>query len=127
MKLGRIIRKRGLETWTSFNDSYCYSACVLAFAGGVVRIATDDQIGVHSFYSPEFLGTEAYQEIEEVYEIVSNDIREYLNEMRVSSVILDLMTATSYRSIRHLSMRTLIDIGFIGFDPVYDQMMPRPQ
>ncbi len=51
--LGRYIRARGLSTLV-YDDGLCASACPLAFAGGVERLASEAAwIGVHRAYVSE--------------------------------------------------------------------------
>ena len=125
MKIGRMIRRNGLETWTGFSTSYCYSACVLAFSGGIFRFAFENDIGIHSFYSPSFIGTQDYENSEVFFDKVYTEVENFLREMRVPRAILDQMVSISFQHLRHLTTQSLIDIGFLGFDPVYDQVTPR--
>ena len=46
MELGRLIRRLGLDTFQT-DGGRCYSACSLAFMGGVVRTAVAGSVGMH--------------------------------------------------------------------------------
>ena len=53
LTLGRMIRRPGLNTYVAPAGNGCYSACVYAFSGGVVRIYDGAKpLGVHQFHGP---------------------------------------------------------------------------
>ena len=90
IKLGRIIRKYGLNTGVAqqpkvgdsksrFPSGECYSACTLSFMGGVFRYLDDRSVfGVHRFYS----NTTSVQD-SDIAQIVSAEEINYLHEMGI--------------------------------------------
>jgi len=119
MKIGELIREHQITTQVAI-DSKCYSACVIAILGGVGRISVG-QIGIHSFYSEEFLGSGRFGEASDWYNQISEQVEGYLRRMRVPVRILDLMKATPHTSIHILDDDERHDLQVFGFDPVWLQ------
>jgi hypothetical protein len=109
MELGRAIRKAGLNTYvggryksttagfTAENlESYgeCYSACVYAFAGGVIRFfdANGGALGIHQFSSPEQNKSPGAESMTAQYLMAL--LGKYLDEMGVSRGLLDWAAMT---------------------------------
>jgi hypothetical protein len=86
LELGRLIRRAGVTTYVAPQGDGCFSACVYAFAGGVVR-RYDGQapLGVHQFYGGG--GTES--SVQSAVALVAR----YLDEMGVD---LKLVEAASF-------------------------------
>lgn len=99
------------------HDSVCYSACVIAHLGGVVRIP----MGIHSFYSNEFVGAENFASSSKKYNDISELVTAYLREMRVPTALLDEMMKVSHKSLKILDFEEMKRFGVIGQDPVYLQ------
>lgn len=59
MRIGRVIRNNLMSVQVTPHDSVCYSACIIAHLGGVVRSPVGP-MGIHSFYSSEFVGSENF-------------------------------------------------------------------
>jgi hypothetical protein len=103
--MGEIIRSRGLVTAVGVIDpsghiqpSYCASACVLAYAGGKIRIGIEgSKLGVHRFVALA-LGRDPVAETQQATGIVLN----YMTRMGVSSSIVEAMSAT--RDVRWLDV-----------------------
>lgn len=120
MKVGRIIRDNLMVTQVT-HDSICSSACVVAFLGGVFRIPVGP-MGIHSFYSKEFLGQADYAVASKQYDAVSVQVETYLRTMRIPVVFLDEMKSIPHYNIRILEFEEMKRLGVIGIDPVYAQI-----
>ena len=119
MKLGRLLREN-LMTTSVLHGVKCYSACILAFAGGVVR-QPEGALGIHSFYSENFIGGGNFTDADEHYNAVSSDIKTYLEEMRIDLDLLDHMKRVSHEDIKILNRHELREYFLAGIDPVYRQ------
>lgn len=97
MIMGEIIRARGLVTAVGtanssgrIKPSYCASACVMAYAGGQVRIGIDgSRLGVHRFVSPT-PGPDPVADTQRTTGIVLS----YMTKMGVASSVVEAMSAT---------------------------------
>jgi hypothetical protein len=97
MIMGEIIRARGLVTAVGTADgsgrikpSYCASACVMAYAGGKVRIGIDgSRLGVHRFVSPN-PGPDPVADTQRTTGVVLS----YMTKMGVASSVVEAMSAT---------------------------------
>jgi hypothetical protein len=120
IELGQVIRKRQIATFVT-NGSTCSSSCVLVLASGVHRGAAGS-VQIHSFYSPEFLGSGRFAEADRMFAATSKSVDSYLQEMRVSRLLLDEMIKVPHSKVRILSMEDLVALGLIGIDPAYSQV-----
>lgn len=121
MAIGRTIRSRMISAQVSF-DSVCYSACAIVFMGAVDRFPAGP-VGVHAFYSKEFIGAADFQEFSDKYNQVAKLLEEYVREMRVSLSFLDISNRTPYELLHILDVHELFDLGLAGIDPVYFQLL----
>ena len=121
MEIGRTIR-RGLMATQVTSDSRCFSACVLAFVSGVVRVPVGP-VGVHSFYSKEFIGVEEFDRANARHNEVAAKVEAYLKEMRVPIALLDAMQSTPSYTLREIKVHEWERLGLIGVDPVYGQLL----
>jgi hypothetical protein len=124
MALGRLIRGRQISTQVAKGDT-CASSCVLILAGGVKRVPAGN-IVIHSFYSPEILGTNDFAKAEKLYTQVANEVSAYLKDVRISSLLLDEMMRIPHVKSRQLELEELIKLGLLGIDPVYAQARSNP-
>jgi hypothetical protein len=116
--MGEIIRSRGLVTAVGTVDasgnirpSYCASACVLAYAGGKLRIGLEgSMLGVHRFVALT-PGRDPVAETQRTAGMVLS----YLTKMGVSSAVVEAMSATS--DIRWLGAKEAAAMSLIT-DPV---------
>ncbi len=116
--IGEIIRSRGLKTAVATFDgegrmrpSYCASACVLAYAGGTVRIGVPGStLGVHRFTS-EGSGIDPVAETQRTAGMILG----YMTRMGVSSAIMEAMSAT--KDIRWLTSRQAVEMKLVT-DPL---------
>jgi hypothetical protein len=104
--IGEIIRSRGLVTAVGVVDasghirrSYCASACVLAYAGGKIRIGVEgSMLGVHRFVAVT-PGRDPVAETQRTAGMLLN----YMTRMGVSSAVVEAMSAT--RDVRWLDVK----------------------
>lgn len=134
IKIGRIIRDHDFRTavaasfvvdgYSQVSAGVCASACVLTFAGGVERAASDgSRIGVHQMsrdYSEIINGKPITIEdltitMSDAQRLIGISLTHFI-EMGIDPVIISLMVGTSADDIRWL---TLDEIFFtkIGFAP----------
>lgn len=125
MSLGRFLRANQVSTQVAKGDT-CASACVLVLAAGVTRVPAGDVV-VHSFYSPEVLGTNDFAKAEKAYERMSAAVALYLREMRVSGQLLDEMIRVPHFTSRKLELEELERLGLLGIDPAYAQARRVPR
>jgi hypothetical protein len=104
--IGEIIRSRGLVTAVGVADasgrirpSYCASACVLAYAGGKIRVGIEgSMLGVHRFVTSA-PGRDPVAETQRTAGMVLS----YMTKMGVSSAVVEAMSET--REVRWLGAR----------------------
>ena len=125
MKVGQLIRQEMITTQVT-RDSLCYSACVIAYLGGVLRIPVGP-IGIHSFYSNEFIGASNFAEASKRYNEILSQLESYLRELRIPVSFLDEMKKVPHYNLKKLEFEDLERYGVIGVDPLYAQMKPKKQ
>lgn len=128
MQIGRLIRQAGASTWigTLARDTantfagkagvkhvagHCYSACSLAFLGGVYRYAgKDDEYGVHRFSS----GASPTTGDLDAAQVVSAAVGAYIREMDVDPALFDFMVERGKDSIRLLTDAELTRLNVVN-------------
>ena len=132
LEIGNIVREHKIFTSVDPNK-VCYSSCSLIYFSGVYRVPFGE-IGIHSFYSKELLGSNNFSTANEGYEKISELLVAYFKKMRVPQAVLSEMNAVPHTKIRILSGDELASWGMVGFDPVYfqvrkciDNCVPDPQ
>jgi hypothetical protein len=119
MRLGRVIRESGLFTYigrtdTAFSTIYagdCYSACSLAFLGGVFRFNdSKSHYGVHRFYARP--GGDSIDS--DTAQIISAGVVGYIQAMGISPSLFKLMTEVGPDEIRLLSDKEQIRLNVIN-------------
>ncbi|PWQ97916.1 hypothetical protein [Leucothrix arctica] len=108
MGIGRLIRNYGFSTGISVNasvseyrESSCFSACVLAYSGGVYRsLSSGGRVGVHRF-SKELSSKNDL----DLAQVVSAKIIKYLLDMGIDVQLFDRMSNTSKDSIDIISKK----------------------
>ena len=126
MKLGRIFRDARAHTEVRQGQT-CISACALAYAGGIVRHAFDDdtggqksaKIGIHR---PALAAVPKQTDMNALKRSMDEAVqrmRTYLGEMNVSDRLVDDMLVVPPENIRWLSdtERDAYGLGYV--DPVY--------
>jgi hypothetical protein len=110
MQLGRIIRRHGASTHIidarTLLPGECYSACSLAFLGGVYRFSDNGaRYGVHSAsLGPSGESADRAQDL-------SAAVGSYIREMGVDVRVLDLWTKARPDEMYVLSRRETEDLG----------------
>ena len=125
IKIGHLIRRNLLSTQVTY-DSSCSSACVIAYLGGVFRVPVGP-MGIHSFYSREFIGPGDYEKASENYNAMASKLEAYLKEMRVPARFLDEMKMVPPNTLKILDFAEIEALGVIGIDPVYAQIRQNKQ
>jgi hypothetical protein len=116
--MGEIIRSRGLVTAVGVADasgrvkpSFCASACVLAYAGGKIRIGiAGSMLGVHRFVTSA-PGRDPVAETQKTAGMVLS----YMTKMGVSSGVVEAMSQT--REVRWLGAKEASAMNLIT-DPL---------
>jgi hypothetical protein len=116
--IGEILRSRGLKAAVASYDadgrmrpSYCASACVLAYAGGTVRIGVPGSaLGVHRFRT-EGSGHDLVAETQRTTGIILG----YMTRMGVASSVMEAMSATD--DIRWLTPQQAVAMKLVT-DPI---------
>jgi len=128
MQIGRLIRQArantrigtlARETATTFGGKrgvkhvagYCYSACSLAFLGGVYRYAgKNDEYGVHRFSSGALPTTGDL----DAAQVASAAVAAYIREMDVDPALFDFMVERGKDSIRLLTDAELTRLNVVN-------------
>ena len=113
MQLGRIIRKHGASThivnYRTLLPGECYSACSLAFLGGVYRFANNGaHYGVHR--ASLQAGPRADRDLGQD---LSAAIRSYIREMGVDARLFDLWIKAAPDEMYFLSQQQVRDLGVV--------------
>ncbi len=122
MMLGEWFRRNKVQVIVPM-DSPCYSACVFALAGAVMRIGSN--IGLHSFYTSATRNPNFDYDVENTkYQKVEKDIRDYLQRMRMPSGILEQAIQTPSASLKVLNDDEARSLGLlVGYDPLFHQLL----
>lgn len=126
IEIGRFLREVGADTLVQryspivpgrFSDELpgaeCYSACALAFMGGVERKVPDAaKIGFHQFYGGgASTAAEAMKRTQYVAAVVAN----YLRDMGASAELFEIM---SFKSPEDMFVPTRYEIAALGIVPL---------
>jgi hypothetical protein len=113
MQLGRVIRQHGASTYMidsrTLLPGECYSACSLAFLGGVYRFGDNGaRYGVHrASLGPAGQGVDRAQDL-------SVAVGGYIREMGVDVRLLDLWTRAQPDEMYVLSQKEAEDLGVVN-------------
>lgn len=112
LALGRYIRESGLSTLV-YDDGLCASACPLAYAGGVERLASETAwIGVHRAYVTERGGGDLLTGLGQGQQIAALCM-EYLVEMGIASEAWIHALATPWSEIYFFTPEQLGDYALV--------------
>lgn len=122
MQIGRIIRQIGGETYVqkfkipidnsvdNSESGECFSACTLAFLGGIHRYIDKQSVyGVHRFSKDSTQSTDL-----DVAQIMSAAITDYIVEMGVSPKLFNKMVEAGSGEIRILNQQELKDLQVVN-------------
>jgi len=128
MNIGRVIRKYGYSTKLMMvirkeDETYgCFSSCVLAFASGVYKDSESGVLGIHRpFFSTTISKDLTLDQIRMKREKLNETIRTYLNEMDVSTKLLDEMLSIPPEKIKILTKEEKSLYRLEGYDANYDE------
>jgi hypothetical protein len=119
MALGRLLRERQYATSVGSRTDEatpgpgrCYSACPIAFAGGVSRsLQPGSVLGIHRAENRVPVPDElAFQRV------VTGQMRDYLAEMGVSGELVAMMSAVPGQAIRDLTNGEAVQFGLVNAD-----------
>ncbi|MFO1430621.1 MAG: hypothetical protein U1F76_10860 [Candidatus Competibacteraceae bacterium] len=121
LSLGRIVREKGIVTRIA-NGTFCLSACVHMFIGGVIRyVDPSGNVCVHMFtrFSPEkqYKGRISglqLQNLEQISAYVTNESILYIQEMGVSQKLMGKMARTPNSAPVCLSRQELVDYNIVN-------------
>jgi ATP-dependent protease ClpP protease subunit len=119
MTIGRLLRKYRMAAIVEPN-TICASACVLVYAGAVVRLGYNKRalIGIHQPYFMVPSGRVEPEAVRNAYTTMLTSIRSYLAEMNVSQQLADEMLRTPPSSVRYLSAKEQERFGLSVIDPI---------
>ena len=114
MQLGRIIRKHGASThiidYRTLLPGECYSACSLAFLGGVYRF--NDNGARYGVHRQSLAGSTAGAR--DLAPDLTEAIRSYVHEMGVDPRLLDLWMKAAPDEMYVLSLQQAKDLGVVN-------------
>ena len=102
IEMGRLLRKNEAHVVVE-RSKRCLSSCVLLFAGGVIRIADEGQIGIHRPYFRNLPVGLSTAEIRNRREKLNAEILEYFREIDVSPALLERMLGIAPERIEFLT------------------------
>ncbi len=118
MALGRVLRERGYATSVGIRApgsalpraGRCYSACPIAYAGGVRRsLEPGSVIGTHRAANSVPVPDEtAFQEA------VTGQVKDYLIQMDISPELVTMMSGVPHHAIRELTTDEAIRLGLVN-------------
>ena len=118
MALGRVLRKRGYASSVGIRApgssppraGRCYSACPIAYAGGVQRtLGPGSVIGTHRAANSVPVADEnAFQKT------VTVQVRDYLVEMGISPELVTVMSGVPHDAIRELTSDEAVRLGLVN-------------
>ena len=119
LKMGRLIRKHGLNTYLAPN-SECASACIFVLIGGITRMAFGElsvhRSGVDS-NSPTTL-----EKLKKHNDDNIKEVNDYVQEMGISPLLADAILLTPYWRTRPLTWRDRTRWGVHGMDTIHEEM-----
>jgi len=119
--IGRLLRRAE----ASVSTGNCLSVCVFVFAGAVDRIvflnSSGVSLGVHRLYFSDVKATTSQAAIAQARAKLKADAAAYLQEMNVSTRLLDLMEGTPPEEMRGLAELEIKEMGLDSPDPVWDE------
>jgi hypothetical protein len=118
MALGRMLRERRFATGVGTRSpggvlpraGRCYSACPIAFAGGVLRLLEPGSVlGVHRAENRV-----PVQDAAGFQHVVTGQVRDYLVEMGISGQLVTIMSAVPNDAIRELTTDEAVRFGLVN-------------
>lgn|GEM_PF-6917397 len=116
IRLGRVIRELGLNTYIGGIDSkqpgYCLSACTLAYLGGVFRFMDDaDAYSVQRFYRR----ASTNQEFDlEASRVAAEEITAFVKSMGVNAKLFQFMLLPGSEELVSIDKNTLVELRAVN-------------
>ena len=107
--IGRLLRSANAPVAIG-PDKQCVSACVLILAGATGRLI-DGRVGIHRPYFETPNTDVDFNDVQKVYNKMTEQIRAYLREMNVSDRLADDMMIVPPEKVRFLSSVELANYG----------------
>ena len=117
--IGRLIREKQIAT-IIMPGAKCISACTIAFIGGVSR-TVHGAYGIHRPYATS--ASSGPDQSLSQYNHMTNLLRSYMVEMRISPDLAEQMIKTSPDNVRFLTPHEMNSFGVIGKDPVWEDLL----
>lgn len=118
LRIGKTLREREASTAVGIHST-CASACVLAFVGGVQRMAPG-RIGLHRPFSNR--ASSSLNESDASYRGINTRIATFLKSMNLPVDLLNAMNAVPPQEIRWLSTKEKELYQIDGSDPVWTDL-----
>jgi hypothetical protein len=116
MRIGQIVRANNLFVVVPIN-SVCFSSCLFILSGGVKR-GPYGKVGVHRPYLYDSGNT---KDIKMTRKDINKRIRAYLEEMDISTSLLDKMLSVPPEKIKILSWEELTDLRLSVDDANFEE------
>jgi len=122
VKLGRVIRDLGLDTYIGSIDpkeaGYCLSACTLAYLGGVSRFMNDAAIySVQRFYRRAGNNQEFDLAASQVF---AAEITDFMKDMGVNPNLFQFMLLPGNATLVRIDKNTLVGLKAVN-DGIFDE------
>lgn len=119
MQLGLLIRGLSLNTQVGIfvpgqprSGGYCYSACTIAFLGGLRRyVSTDTPYGVHRFSAPGLAMTG--EMALDTSQVLTGELAGYVSAMGVRPEFIQQMSKSGPNEINLLTQQQLADLNVV--------------
>jgi len=116
IEMGGAIRAQRMSVVVLGAPSFCKSACVFLYAGGVMRLPYSP-IEIHRPYLPS--SQDSFSTTQKKYQEIEFKIKAYLRSVNVSERLFDLMMKVPPQQLEGLTIEEMTDLGMGMRDPVY--------
>jgi hypothetical protein len=120
IEMGRIIRNNEVHVVVE-RSKKCISSCVFLFAGGVIRVAGNDQIGIHRPYFKNLSAGLSSKDVRDKREVLNGEILKYFKEVDVSPTLLERMLGIEPERVEFLSRAELSRYRLSLEDATYNE------
>ena len=119
IKIGRFVRKNHLHV---FNIQPCDSACAFIVFSAVERLSGGD-IGLHRpYYDPMYFAKLTGEEANNKYKELDKEVRNFLIEMNVPTIIIDKIMSISSSNIERMKVSEYEKIAG-KFPPAHEEWL----
>lgn len=122
IELGYLIRRNGFstsvgeytQTWDDSGPAGCYSACTVAFLGGVYRyFSPPSEFGVHQYRSVG-IDNDYSHRMESAAQRFSGEFLEYIKDMGIATDFYQKTVFQDHEDIELLSMEELTEMNVVN-------------